>query len=206
MPVLPEVVGGNGGGGSVVDSTPGLGTTLVMGFLVSTDSLLTPRAEAGWVGDFCGKSGVVLALGGAPVMGGAEGLGAGGGGSTAEGGREMLGIGLVTAVDQAGGADETGTGSRLALGLMGRVLAAETFGRGVGTIFVESGLRGRGGRLIRSVSRSGAFGSEPGSAESAIISPFYSYFGKCSMAKFAIVTYLWFYMVCQVEIRAFSPI
>ena len=31
--------------------------------------------EAGTVGDFCGKRGVVLALGGEPVNGGAEGFG-----------------------------------------------------------------------------------------------------------------------------------
>jgi hypothetical protein len=52
---------------------------------------------------------------------------------------------------------------------IGRVLAAETFGRGVGARLVDAGLRGRGGRLIRRVSRLGAFGSEPsGVAESAI--------------------------------------
>lgn len=102
----------------------------------------------------------------------------------------MVGIGLVTAVDQAGGELVVGTGSNCVEVLIGIVVAAEILGRGVaGVIFDEDGLRGRGGRLMRSVSRLGAFGSEP--AESAIIMPFYSYFGKCSMAKFAIVTYLW---------------
>jgi hypothetical protein len=47
---------------------------------------------------FCGKSGVVFALGGAPVTGGADGLGV----IVPEGGLETLGMGLVTAVDQAG--------------------------------------------------------------------------------------------------------
>lgn len=94
------------------------------------------------------------------------------------------GIGLVTAVAQAAGI------SIWLDALIGSVVAAEIFGRTAGTILVEAGFSGRGGRLMRSVSRLGAFGSEPGVAESAIIVPFYSYFGKCSMAKFAIVTYL----------------
>jgi hypothetical protein len=86
----------------------------------------------------------------------------------------MLGIGLVTAVDQAGGTFETGTGvgSSWLDVCIGSVLAAETFGRGVGfgLIFDEAGLSGRGGRLMRSVSRFGALGSEPsGLSESAII-------------------------------------
>ena len=80
-----------------------------------------------------------------------------------------LGIGLVTAVDHAGGTLVTGAGSSWPEVFIGRVLAAETFGRGV-TIFDEAGFRGRGGRLMRSVSRFGAFGSEPsGVAESAIM-------------------------------------
>ena len=121
-------------------------------------------------GGFCGKRGVVLALGGAPVKGGAAGRG---GGACWErlpvGGLAMLGIGLVTAVDQAGGRFVTGAGSSWPEVFIGRVLAAETFGRGV-LIFAEAGFRGRGGRLMRSVSRFGAFGSDPcGVGASAIM-------------------------------------
>jgi len=132
-----------------------------------------------------GKSGVVLACGGEPVKGGAEGLW----GMAPEGGRETLGIGLVTAVDHAGVPD--GTDSKELEVFKGSVVAAEILGRAAGAILVDAGLSGRGGRLIRSVSRFGVLGSEPGEAESAIIVSFYSYFGKSSMAKFAIVTYLW---------------
>jgi len=138
---------------------------------------------------FCGKRGVVFALAGAPVSGGAEGRG----GSCVTGvvSFDMLGIGLVTAVDQAGGRLLAGAGSNWPEVLIGSVEAADTLGRGVGVIFDVAGLSGRGGRLMRKVSRLGAFGSEPsGAAESAIIRRFYSYSGKCSMAKFAIVTYL----------------
>jgi hypothetical protein len=100
-------------------------------------------------------------------------------------------MGLVTAVDQAGATLVLGTGSNWLDVCIGSVVAAETFGRGVGVIFAEAGLRGRGGRLIRSVSRLGAFGSLPsGVAGSAISDRFYTYFIKCSMAKFSIVTYL----------------
>ena len=82
----------------------------------------------------------------------------------------MLGMGLVTAVDQAGGTGVAGTGSNWPEVLIGSVVAAETFGRGVGVILAEAGLRGRGGRLMRRVSRLGDFGSEPSEvAESAII-------------------------------------
>jgi hypothetical protein len=73
----------------------------------------------------------------------------------------------------------------------GNVVAAEILGRAAGAIFVDAGLSGRGGKLIRNVSRFGALGSGPGVPDSAIIISFYSYFGKSSMAKFAIVTYLW---------------
>jgi hypothetical protein len=117
----------------------------------------------------CGKSGVVLAAGGAPVSGGAAGrCGTGGGDCTEaagagamepDGGREMLAIGLVTAVDQAGGTLEMGAGvvpgGRMAAGFIGRVVAAEIFGRG--GIELEAGLSGRGGKLMRSVSRFGGF-------------------------------------------------
>jgi len=92
---------------AVCISTPGLGTTFVIGCSISGRSVVTPMAEAGWVGAFCGKRGVVFAFGGAPVTGGAEGFG----GMKPEGGLATLGIGLVTAVDQAGGPDETGAGS-----------------------------------------------------------------------------------------------
>jgi len=177
MPMRCEAAGGA--------STPGLGTTLVIGCSASAGSLLTPRDVA--AGPFCGKSGVVLEPAGAPVSGGAEGLG----GSEPDGGFDtLLGIGFVTAVDQAGGREDAGASSNWPEALIGSVVAAETLGRGAGAILVEAGLSGLGGRLIRRVSRLGAFGSEPGVAESAIIISFYSYFGKCSMAKFAIVTYL----------------
>jgi len=141
-------------------------------------------SRMGGGGDFWGKRGVVFEAAGAPVMGGAIGL-AGGcwlGADFAV----MLGIGLVTAVDHAGGLLETGAGSICWVeGRIGNVVAAETLGRGVGTIRAEAGFRGRGGRLMRSVSRFGALGSGllSGVAGSAIICPFYSYFGKCSIAK-----------------------
>jgi hypothetical protein len=119
-------------------------------------------------GGFWGKRGVVLALGGAPVRGGAAERG-GGGVTLPVGDLEMLGIGFVTAVDQAGGTFVTGAGSSWPEVFIGRVVAAETFGRGVAVIFDDAGLRGRGGKLMRNVSRFGAFGSAPsGVAESAI--------------------------------------
>jgi hypothetical protein len=72
--------------------------------------LVEPRVETCWEGLFCGKRGVVFAVGGEPVRGGAEGLG--GGWEGALGGVfERLGMGLVTAVDQAGGTFVAGTGS-----------------------------------------------------------------------------------------------
>ena len=153
-----EVAGGGTGTGAVA-GVPERGNG---GGVPNTGGRTGPDAG------FCGKSGVVFALGGAPVTGGAEGRG-GGAVGLGLGVLEILGIGLVTAVDQAGGALVTGTGSIWPEVFIGRVLAAETFGRGV-AIFEEAGLRGRGGRLMRSVSRLGAFGSEPsGVAESAIM-------------------------------------
>ncbi|HZZ56506.1 MAG TPA: hypothetical protein VFE31_01660 [Opitutaceae bacterium] len=102
---------------------------------------------------------------------------------------EMLGIGLVTAVDQAGGTPGVfGAGSSWLEVCIGSVVAAETFGRGVGVILPVAGFSGRGGRLMRSVSRFGAFGSLPSGVESAIIMRFYRKFLKCSMVKFAIAT------------------
>jgi hypothetical protein len=127
-------------------------------------------------GGFGGKRGVVLAVGGAPVSGGAEGLAAGvsaGGGGVA---REMVGIGLVIAVDQAGGAFVTGAGSSWLEVFIGNVVAAETFGFGVGVIFPVAGRSGRGGRLMRRVSRFGVLGSLPSGVGSAIIFCFYSVF------------------------------
>jgi hypothetical protein len=74
---------------------------------------------------------------------------------------ETLGIGLVTAVAQAGGTLEAGTDSNWPETCIGSVVAADTFGRDVGVILTDAGLRGRGGRLMRRVSRLGAFGSDP---------------------------------------------
>ncbi|MCE0483953.1 MAG: hypothetical protein LV479_06915 [Methylacidiphilales bacterium] len=198
--VTPEVaVFADGTGDAAGASTPGFGITFVFGRCVSGTSIPPVRAAAGWVENFCGKSGVVLELGGAPVKGGADGFGAEG--IEPEAGLAILGIGFVTAVDQAGGADATG--SAVPPGVIGSVVAAEMFGRIFETIFVESGFRGRGGRLMRRVSRWGTLGSVPESAESAIINPFYNYFGKCSIVKFAIVTYLWFYMICACQNKEF---
>jgi hypothetical protein len=123
-------------------------------------------------------------------------LGEGGGVNRAVCGRAvaslaMLGIGLVTAVDHAGGTLETGAGVISDVPLAGDCGVLTIVARGAGVIRAEAGFSGRGGRLMRSVSRLGAFGSEPsGLAGSAIDILFYSYSGKCSMAKFAIVTYL----------------
>jgi hypothetical protein len=67
-------------------------------------------------------------------------------------------IGFVTAVDQAGGTLEIGAGvtpgGRIAAGFIGRVVAAEMFGRAAGMV-VEAGLSGRGGKAMRRVSRFG---------------------------------------------------
>jgi hypothetical protein len=93
-------------------------------------------------------------------------------------GRDTLGIGLVTAVDQEGRPGAWGAGSIWLDVLRGSVVAAEMLGRAAGAILVEAGFSGRGGRLIRKVSRFGALGSGPGLAESAIIFYFYRYFGK----------------------------
>jgi hypothetical protein len=74
--------------------------------------LFTPEeVGSGWSGVFCGKRGVVFALAGEPVMGGAEGLGGGWGVMLEEAFAALLGMGLVTAVDQAGGTFEIGVGS-----------------------------------------------------------------------------------------------
>ena len=144
VPTCPE--------GVVAGSTPGFGITFVSGFDSSGGRSV---AATGWVGGRGGKSGVVFDPGGAPVSGGALG---GSWGIAPEGGRDKLGIGLVTAVDHAGGTVGIGVGS--ALPTIGRVVAAEMLGRAV--IFVDAGFSGLGGRLIRSVSRCGAFGSSGG--------------------------------------------
>jgi hypothetical protein len=152
-PILPELVAGGGSGGA--------DERVAAGFSASTSALLTPMLVED-EGVFCGKRGVVFACGGEPVNGGAAGFCA----SAPEGGRETLGIGFVTAVDQAG-APVCGAGSREVDALMGKVVAAEMLGRAAGAILVDAGFIGRGGRLMRNVSRLGALGS--GLAESAII-------------------------------------
>jgi len=152
----------------VGNSTAGAGIDLVTGRSVAGGLVKPGLVGTGWEGFFCGKRGVVFALAGAPVRGGAEGFG-GGGGVLVKETFAALGIGLVTAVDQAGGTFEVGAGSNWFEVVIGSVDAAETFGRVVGAIFADAGLRGRGGRLMRRVSRLGGFGSEPsGIAESAI--------------------------------------
>jgi hypothetical protein len=151
-----------------VDTAGAAGAGGTTGGAEGAAGLVRPKVGTGWDGGRWGKRGVVFALAGEPVRGGAEGFG-GASGVTLEVCFEMLGIGLVTAVDQAGGAFVTGAGTNCPEACIGSVVAAETFGRGVGVIFCEAGLSGRGGRLMRKVSRLGAFGSEPsGVAESAI--------------------------------------
>jgi hypothetical protein len=76
-------------------------------------------------------------------MAGAAGGRSGGGAA----GRPMPGMGEAVCEVSEGGA------VGLASGLMGSVVAAETGGRGV--IGAGGGLSGRGGRLMRSVSRFG---------------------------------------------------
>jgi hypothetical protein len=139
---------------------------------------------------FNGKRDLVFAVGGAPVNGGAVGFG-GSLGIAPEGGRTRFrfGIGFVTAVVQTGAVGEGSTAVKLVW--IGSVVAAEILGRGV--ILVEAGLSGRGGRLMRNVSRLGAFGSglseDGGTPESAILL-FILIYGKCSMAKLVIATHL----------------
>ena len=78
-------------------------------------------------------------------------------GSVPVGGRG-LGMGLVTAVDQAGGTFCEGAGMRFGGAPRGSVVAPETGGRRFGGDV--TGFGGRGGRLMRRVSRLG--GVEPG--------------------------------------------
>ncbi len=181
---LPDGIAGGTGG---VGNWAGISGLLWVGGGSAGTPVPTPRAKGLVGGFFCGKSGVVLAAGGEPVTGGATGRACG---TAVVGGRVTLGIGLVTAVDHAGGTFCAGAGVRLVPGLIASVEAAEMFGRGV--ILVEAGLRGRGGRLTRRVSRLGGFGLElsgsEGVAASAIDLLFYSYSGKCSMAKLVTAT------------------
>ncbi len=137
---------------------------------------LAPKAGAGIESELrWGKRGFVFAAGGAPVTGGAATrLGGSAVGGTRkeeldepadpiepEEEREMLLIGLVMAVDQAGGTAGGGVtpGGRIAAGFIGNVVAAEMFGR-AGGVEVTAGLSGRGGKAIRRVSRLGGFCSE----------------------------------------------
>ena len=179
-------VGLRGGRRPVTGGAMGGGGTFIAGGGVEPSGGTPPT------GGLIGKRGVVLAVGGAPVSGGADGRGGivslAGGVGGGVGFAEILGIGLVTAVDHAGGTLLTGAGSSWLEVCIGNVVAAETLGRGVGAIFPVAGFSGRGGRLIRSVSRFGAFGSLPSGVESAIIMRFYTNSLKCSMAKFAIAT------------------
>jgi hypothetical protein len=158
---LTLAVAATGGGAP----TPGLGTTFVAGRLVSAGVPGVPIPAPGATGFFCGKRGVVLAWGGAPLSEGAKAFG-GTCGSVPEGGRVTFAIGFVTAAAHAGGT--CGASKRTEV-LIGSVVAAEILGLGV--IFVEAGFIGLGGRLMRRVSRFGAFGSEPsgGVAGSAIM-------------------------------------
>ena len=152
LPVV-EVSGGAGG----ASGTPGFGMERVGGLAGAEDC-------AGNGGGMLGSAvvakvaprGVVLTLEGEPVSGGAADLISAGAGSGTEAGRVTVGIGLVTAVDQAGATDDCGTGVGPDV-LIGSVVAAEILGRGA--ILVDEGFSGRGGRLIRKVCRLGAFGS-----------------------------------------------
>ncbi len=176
--------GGTGRGGEVGVTAAGGG-----GITAGADCKGGGGVAAGGLG---GKSGVVFAAGGDPVRGGADGRGGrlGGVGVGVAAIRAMLGIGLVTAVDQAGGTELEGAGSNWLDVCIGSVVAAETVGRGVGGLLPVAGLSGRGGRLIRSVSRLGGLGSVPSGVASAIVCVFIVISKKCSIAKFAIVTYL----------------
>jgi len=125
---------------------------------------LALRTEGGAASGLrCGKSGVVFAAGGDPVSCGAaalRGACSAAGAMEPDGGLAILLIGFVTAVDQAGGTLEMGAGvtpgGRIAAGFIGRVVAAEMFGRCAGVV-VAAGLSGRGGKAMRRVSRFGGF-------------------------------------------------
>jgi hypothetical protein len=113
-----------------------------------------------WEEGLGGKRGVVFVLLGEPVRGGAEGLG-GAGGVRLEESFKAVGMGLVTAVDQAGGTFVTGAGSNWPEVPIEGLATTGAFGFGGGVISVDGGLTGLGGRLMRRVSRLGAFGSDP---------------------------------------------
>jgi len=166
-------------------ATPGLGTNEVVVSAVLPGNVTSTGRLARRMGAVLEEGGapvnggaivllpgncVVWTFAGEPVTGGALGMGGGMGlaGMEPEGGRVILGMGLVTAVDQAGGTDGAGAGV-MPEASMGIVVAAEIFGRGV--IEVEAGLSGRGGRLMRNVWRFGALGSFPagGGTESAMM-------------------------------------
>jgi hypothetical protein len=164
-------VGGEAGGGTAdgvtwlgAGTTPGFGITLVEG-LSNTGA---GAAIDCWVGGRTGKRGDVLVAGLAPVRVGALG---GSWGIAPEGGCDKFGIGLVTAVDQAGGIVCGGNCCVPPGPVICKVVAAEILGRGV--ILVEAGLSGLGGRLIRRVSRCGceafvSLGGGVGGGESAM--------------------------------------
>ena len=177
-----------GGGGSALVARDGGGISGAVardGFCVGGAEALggggvAPKLGTPPDGGLGGKRGVVLAVGGEPVSGGADGRAAGvseGVGAGGFGAREIVGIGLVTAVDHAGGTFDTGAGSNwLDVVFMGSVVAADMFGLGVGGIFPVAGRSGRGGKLIRRVSRFGVFASLPSGVGSAIDLCFYSVF------------------------------
>lgn len=153
------MIGGLAGAGV----TPGLAVTVVAGRGGTGGAAGTIRPD--FVVTMGGKSAFVFDAEGDPVTGGAAGLAAWE--REPEGGRIEFGfgIGVVMAVDHVGMPVvvwEGGVGTRP---WRGSVVAAEILGLGV--IFVEAGFKGRGGRLIRNVSRLGAFGSRGGTVESA---------------------------------------
>jgi hypothetical protein len=59
----------------VFNSTSGLGSGADTGGGWGAGGVVGISGGTDWEGLFCGKSGVVFAVGGAPVRGGAEGLG-----------------------------------------------------------------------------------------------------------------------------------
>jgi len=58
----------------MADSSPGGGGTDLITGRSGAGGVVRPRVGTSCDGGFCGKRGVVLALAGAPVMGGAEGF------------------------------------------------------------------------------------------------------------------------------------
>ncbi len=165
------------GGGAAVFVTARAGVSAAAAGTAGVGAGSPPAGTDGAPG-FGGNSGIVLAAG---APGGLVDLEAPSG---PEAGRVRLGIGFVTAVDQAGGTFWTGAGVWLGLDPSGSVVAPDTLGRT--EIWVAVGLAGRGGRLMRRVSRFGGGEASPsgvGLAESAISRAFYRYFRKYSMGK-----------------------